>query len=60
MRTRDDFRPAWLPNRDIQPNIPPPPFPHHITQSQWTSAKEGACAAVEKVKPDLSWLGKGA
>lgn len=27
---------------------------------QWAAAKEGACAAVESVKPDLSWLGKGA
>jgi hypothetical protein len=36
---------------------------HSITnqyqQAQWASAKEGACAAVEKAKPDLSWLGKG-
>lgn len=28
--------------------------------AQWAAAKEGACAAVESVKPDLSWLGKGA
>ena len=27
---------------------------------QWTAAKSSACAAVESVKPDLSWLGKGA
>ncbi len=28
-------------------------------QAQWASAREGARAAVEKAKPDLSWLGKG-
>lgn len=32
---------------------------HIDVQSQWVAAKEGACAAVESVKPDLSWISKG-
>lgn len=32
---------------------------HMDVQSQWVAAKEGACAAVESVKPDLSWISKG-
>lgn len=29
-------------------------------RDQWAAAADGARAAVEKAKPDLSWLGKGA
>lgn len=29
-------------------------------RDQWAAVTEGASAAVEKAKPDLSWLGKGA
>lgn len=29
-------------------------------RDQWVAAADGARAAMEKAKPDLSWLGKGA